>query len=258
MSSQRIDLRDFTAFLFDLDGVVTRTARVHAAAWKQLFDDYLEDRARKDRTGFVPFDPVVDYQEYVDGKPREAGVRDFLVARGISLPTGNPGNGPEMQTLSGLGNRKDQYFIQALAQHGVEVYEGTVSFVREARSRGVRTAIVSSSRNCAAVLDAAGLTQLFDVRVDGLDLQRLGFAGKPAPDMFLEAAHRLDAAPANAAVFEDALVGVQAGSAGGFRLVVGIGSGRHADDLRAHGAHVAVSDLSELILEGWARRHCRQ
>ena len=151
--------------------------------------------------------------------------------------------------MNGLGNRKDQYFIQTLAQHGVEVYEHAVSFVRDARARGVRTAIVSSSKNCAAVLDAAGLTQLFDVRVDGIDLRRLGLAGKPAPDMFLEAARRLETPPARAVVFEDALVGVEAGRAGRFRLVVGIGRGDHAVDLRAHGADIVVADLGELSLE---------
>ena len=192
MPLEHIDLRELEAFLFDLDGVVTRTASIHATAWKRLFDDYLERRARAEGAAFVPFDPVIDYQAYVDGRPREAGVRSFLAARGISLPPGSPDDGPEVETLSGLGKRKDQYFVQTLAQHGVEVYDGTVSFVRDARARGVRTAIVSSSQNCAAVLDAAGLTQLFDVRVDGIDLRRLGLAGKPAPDMFLEAARQLE------------------------------------------------------------------
>jgi beta-phosphoglucomutase family hydrolase len=249
MPPEHINLRELEAFLFDLDGVVTRTASVHATAWKQLFDEYLERRARAEGPAFVPFDPVIDYREYVDGRPREAGVRSFLAARGISLPPGSPDDRPEVETLNGLGNRKDQYFIQALAQHGVEVYEGTVSFVRDARARGVRTAIVSSSQNCAAVLDAAGLTQLFDVRVDGIDLRRLGLAGKPAPDMFLEAARRLKTPPARAVVFEDAVVGVEAGRAGRFRLVVGIGRGDHAVDLRAHGADIVVADLRELSLE---------
>ena len=192
MPPEHINLRELEAFLFDLDGVVTRTASVHATAWKRLFDDYLERRARAQGAAFVPFDPVIDYQKYVDGRPREAGVRSFLAARGISLPPGTPDDGPEVETLNGLGNRKDQYFIETLAQHGVEVYERNVSFVRDARARGVRTAIVSSSKNCAAVLDAAGLTQLFDVRVDGIDLRRLGLAGKPAADMFLEAARQLE------------------------------------------------------------------
>jgi len=254
MSPDHINFRELEAFLFDMDGVVTRTASVHATAWKRLFDDYLEHRARAKGAAFVPFDPVIDYQKYVDGRPREAGVRSFLAARGISLPLGSPDDGPEVETLNGLGKRKDQYFIQTLEQQGVEVYDGTVSFVRDARARGVRTAIVSSSQNCAAVLHAAGLTELFDVRVDGIDLRRLGLAGKPAPDMFLEAARQLKTPPARAVVFEDAVVGVEAGRAGRFRIVVGIGRGDHAVDLRAHGADIVVGDLRELSLEQqWAR-----
>ena len=249
----RIDLGPFEAFLFDLDGVVTRTARVHAAAWKRLFDQYLAHRAAAEGTALVPFDAVEDYLKYVDGKPRAAGVESFLRAREISLPAGRPDDGPEAETLNGLGNRKDRYFSEALEHQGVEVFEGTVRFIREARARGVRTAIVSSSRNSAAVLEAAGLTSLFDVRVDGLDLGRGGLAGKPAPDTFLEAARRLDTSPARSAVFEDALVGVEAGRAGRFRLVVGIGRDDHADALRAHGADLVVGDLGELSLEGQAR-----
>jgi beta-phosphoglucomutase family hydrolase len=251
---EQIKLSELEAFLFDLDGVVTRTASVHASAWKKLFDDFLERRARADGAVFVPFDLVIDYQGYVDGRPREGGVRTFLAARGISLPAGRPDDGPEVQTLNGLGKRKDQYFTQALSEHGVEVYEGTVSFIRDARARGVRTAIVSSSQNCAAVLEAAGLTRLFDVRVDGIDLRRLGLAGKPAPDMFLEAARQLKSSPDRAAVFEDSIVGVQAGRAGRFRLVVGIERVDHTVDLRAHGADIIVADLSELSREEkWAR-----
>jgi beta-phosphoglucomutase family hydrolase len=252
MLAEHVDLSELQAFLFDLDGVVTRTASVHAAAWKRLFDDYLEQRARADGTPFVPFNLVNDYQDYVDGRPRESGVRSFLTARGIALPAGSPDDGPQAETLNGLGARKDQYFIQSLTQHGVEVFKGTVSFIREARARGVRTAIVSSSANCAAVLDAAGLTLMFDVRVDGIDLRRLGLKGKPAPDMFLEAARRLETPPARAVVFEDALVGTEAGRAGGFRLVIGIGEGDHAADLRAHGADIVVADLGVLPIEGHA------
>lgn len=253
IAPDRIDLGPFEAFLFDLDGVVTRTARIHAAAWKRLFDDYLARRASAGGTAFVPFDAIEDYRTYVDGKPRQAGAGSFLAARGISLPAGSPDDGPEADTLNGLGNRKDLYFNEALAHHGVEVFEGAVRFIRQARARRVRTAIVSSSRNCAAVLDAAGLARLFDVRVDGVDLRRLGLPGKPAPDMFLEAARRLDSSAARAAVFEDALVGVEAGRAGRFRLVVGIGRGDHADALRTHGADLVVGDLAELSLEGHAR-----
>ncbi len=180
-------------------------------------------------------------------------MRSFLAARGISLPPGSPDDGPEIETLNGLSRRKDQYFIERLEQQGVEVYDGAMSFIRRARARGMRTAIVSSSQHCAAVLDAAGLAELFDVRVDGVDLRQLGLAGKPAPDMYLEAARRLDTRPARAAVFEDAIVGVQAGRAGQFRLVVGIGRGDHAVALRSHGADIVVLDLHELTLKGHAR-----
>lgn len=249
---RRIELGGFEGFLFDLDGVVTRTALLHAAAWKRLFDEYLAGRATAEGSALVPFDAVEDYLKYVDGRPRAAGVESFLAARGLALPPGRPDDGPEAETLNGLGNRKDRYFTEALEERGVEVFEGTVRFIREARARGVRTAIVSSSRSGVLVLDAAGLSRLFDARVDGVDLDRLGLAGKPAADSFLEAAARLGASPARAAVFEDALVGVEAGRAGRFRLVVGIGRGDHAQALRARGADVVVGDLSELILEGQA------
>jgi beta-phosphoglucomutase family hydrolase len=251
-SSEHIELAGLDAFLFDLDGVITHTASVHARAWKQLFDDYLARRARAKGEGFIPFDLVSDYQKYVDGRPREAGVRSFLEARSITLPIGNPDDGPETETLNGLGNQKDRYFLQSLAQKGVEVCTGAADFVRDAKLRGVRTAIVSSSQNCAAVLSTAGLADLFDVRVDGIDRRRLNLRGKPAPDMFLEAAKRLRTPPRDAAVFEDALVGAEAGRAGGFKLVVGVGGGAHADDLRAHGADIVVANLQQLCLEGRA------
>nr|WP_253203811.1 beta-phosphoglucomutase family hydrolase [Methylosinus sp. KRF6] len=244
--------------MFDLDGVITRTAGAHAAAWKRLFDDYLQQRARIEGVIFIPFDPIDDYQDYVDGRPREAGVRNFLEARGIVLPLGNPDDPPEMETLNGLGNQKDHYFLRELARDGVEVCEGARHFVLDARTRGVRTAIVSSSQNCAAVLEAAGLTQAFDARVDGLDRRRLDLHGKPDPDIYLEAAKRLGTPPRRAVVFEDAIVGVQAGRAGRFRLIVGIGRGAHAGALKAHDADIVVGDLRELLLEndahGFRRR----
>ena len=247
---RRIELGLLDAFLFDLDGVVTRTTSLHAAAWKRLFDEYLAGRAAADGTALVPFDAEEDYLRYVDGRPRAAGVESFLAARGMSLPPGRADDGPESETLNGLGNRKDRYFTEALERRGVEVFEGAVRFIREARTRGVRTAIVSSSRSGAAVLDAAGVSRLFDARVDGVDLERLGLAGKPAPDSFLEAARRLGTWPGRAAVFEDALVGVEAGRAGRFRLVVGVGRGVHAEALRARGADVVVGDLGDLTLAG--------
>lgn len=242
-----INLQKFDAFLFDLDGVITRTAAVHAAAWKRLFDDFLAAHAGE---GAAPFDPVADYRRYVDGKPRAAGVRSFLAARGIELPAGTPADDAEQPTVHGLGKRKNRYFLALLDREGVRVFDSAVALLREARSRAVRTAVVSSSRNCAAVLRAARLTGLFDARVDGVELTRLGLAGKPAPDMFLEAARRLGVAPARGVVFEDATAGVQAARRGGFGLVIGVGSAEHAADLRASGADVVVADLGGVRLEG--------
>jgi alpha,alpha-trehalase len=235
-----IDLGSFDAFVFDLDGVITRTAAVHARAWKQLFDEYLAARAARTGEPFVPFDLDADYRRYVDGKPRQAGVRSFLASRAIEEPR---------QTVVGLGKRKDGYFLALVAREGVEVFDSAVSLIRQARARGVRTAVASSSRNCAAILRAARLSSLFEVRVDGVDLERFGLAGKPAPDMFLEAARRLGVPPARAAVFEDATAGVEAGRAGSFGLVIGIGAAEHAAALLAHGAHAVVADLAEVRLE---------
>lgn len=248
---EHIDLNGFRAFLFDLDGVVTRTARVHAAAWKRLFDDYLSERAKKTGTPFVPFDSTADYQRYVDGKPRQEGAESFLRSRGIALPMGSPNDGPDVETVNGLSNRKDRYFMDTLEHHGVAVFDGTVRFIREARARGLRTAIVSSSRNCKAVVAKAGLTSLFDARVDGIDVADSHLRGKPAPDTYLEAGRRVGAAADQAAIFEDAVAGVEAGRAGRFRLVVGIGKGKHAADLREHGAGLVVADLGGVeLLDG--------
>jgi alpha,alpha-trehalase len=245
-----IDLGQFEVFVFDLDGVITRTAAVHARAWKRLFDEYLASRAARTGEPFVPFDADADYRRYVDGKPRRAGVRSFLAARGIEVPRGTPRDAAGQETVQGLGARKDGYFLELVARDGVPVFDSAVTLVREARAQGVRTAIASSSRNCAAILRAARLSSLFEVRVDGLDLERLGLAGKPAPDMFLEAARRLGVPPARGVVFEDATAGVEAGRAGGFGLVVGVGAAEHAAALRARGAHAVVADLAQVRLEG--------
>jgi trehalose 6-phosphate phosphatase len=243
-----IALREFDALLFDLDGVVTRTAAVHAAAWKRLFDEYL--RRRADRTGesFRPFDVDTDYLTFVDGKPRYDGVRSFLESRGVALPEGTPEDEPGEETVCGLGNRKNMYFREQLRAGGAEVFDTTVHLIRAAREHGLKTAVVSSSKNCAEVLDAAGLADLFDTRVDGVELERLGLPGKPAPDMFLEAARRLGAEPGRAVVFEDAVSGVQAGRAGAFGLVVGVDRSGQADALREAGADIVISDLGELEL----------
>ena len=247
-SENKIDLAGLRAFLFDLDGVVTRTAKVHAASWKRIFDDYLSQRAKKTGQPFKPFDIIVDYRRYVDGKPRQDGAESFLRARGIDLPLGGPDDGPDEETVNGLANRKDHYFNEALDRRGVDVFDGTVRFIRDARARGIHTAIVSSSRNCKAIVAKAGLTALFEARVDGIDALNMHLKGKPNPDTYLEAAKRLKTAADQSAIFEDAVAGVEAGQAGHFRLVVGIGHGAHGADLRSHGAGLVVADLGKVEL----------
>ncbi len=241
-----ISPQSFPAVIFDLDGVVTRTAKVHAAAWKRLFDDYLRDRAKAGGGAFEPFDIDADYRRYVDGKPRYDGVRSFLEARGIQLPYGAPGDSPELETVCGLGNRKNRLFQEQLESRGVEVYESTIALIRELRSRSVRTAIVTSSRNCVPVLEAAGLLDLFDAKVDGIDAERQGLKGKPAPDYFLEAARQLAVEPACAVVVEDAIAGVQAGDAGHFGSVIGVDRAGYAASLLQAGATVVVQDLGQV------------
>jgi beta-phosphoglucomutase family hydrolase len=238
---------DVSTCLFDLDGVLTETAKVHAAAWKQMFDDYLRDRAAKREEEFVPFDPVRDYDEYVDGKPRYEGVRSFLSSRGIELPHGSPNDPPSAETIAGLGNRKNELVLAMIRRDGVQAYEGSVRFVRAAREAGLRRAVVSSSTNCKDVLEAAGIDDLFEARIDGVVADRDQLRGKPAPDTFLAGARALGVGPGEAAVFEDALAGVEAGRAGHFRVVVGVDRVGQADALRAHGADVVVGDLAELL-----------
>ncbi|MEX5219537.1 MAG: HAD family hydrolase [Nitrospiraceae bacterium] len=245
--SQSIDLAQFDAVLFDLDGVLTKTAAVHAAAWKRLFDDYLQVRASRDHTSFRPFDIKADYQRYVDGKLRYDGVKSFLDSRDIALPFGSPQDGPEKETVHGLGNKKDTYFQAHLKEHGVEVYEDAVRFLRAVRAHGLKTAVVSASKSTAAVVQAVGLTDCFDARVDGVESQRLHLAGKPAPDGFLEGARRLGVEPARAAVVEDAIAGVRAGRNGKFGLVIGVDRTGHAADLKENGADVVTSDMAELL-----------
>ena len=238
--------RDYDAVLFDLDGVLTKTARVHAAAWKRLFDEFLQSRAERNDDPFVPFDIEADYRRHVDGKPRYDGVAAFLGSRHIDLPLGAVDDGPDALTVHGLGNRKDAYFVEELAQRGVEVFEQAVDLVRTLRAEDVKTGVVSSSNNCAAVLEAAGISELFDVRVDGLDLARFNLKGKPAPDTFVEAARRLEVESSRAAVVEDALVGVQAGRQGGFGLVIGVDRGGRSLALRKAGADAVVADLAQV------------
>jgi beta-phosphoglucomutase family hydrolase len=235
--------------LFDLDGVLTKTAKVHAAAWEEMFNAYLRERTARTGDRFVAFDPVADYDEYVDGKPRYEGVQSFLVARGIELPRGEPSDPPDAETIDGLGNRKNEIVLKLIHDQGVEPYEGSVRYVRAARDAGLRRAVVSSSTNCRDVLAAAGIEDLFEVRIDGLVAEREHLRGKPAPDTFLAGARALGATPEEAAVFEDALAGVAAGKAGGFGFVVGVDRVGQADALREHGADLVVSDLDELVTE---------
>lgn len=234
------------AVIFDLDGVVTRTAEVHAEAWKQLFDEYLAARAQRLGELFEPFDRRSDYLRFVDGKPRSDGVASFLESRGIELPLGCPRDPEEHETVCGLGNRKNRYFLEALERAGAASYPTTIELIATLRERGVRIAIVSSSRNCVAVLEAAGIRELFEVKVDGLDAAELGLAGKPDPALFLEAARRLGVEPAHAAVVEDAISGVEAGRRGHFGLVIGVDRAAQHEALTAAGADLVVTDLSEV------------
>jgi beta-phosphoglucomutase family hydrolase len=237
----RLGLPDgIRACLFDLDGVLTETARVHRAAWREVFDQVLEAH------GQPPFTDE-DYLKYVDGKQRRDGVRDFLASRGITLPEGSPDDPPEADTVAGVGNRKNVLLVDRLARDGVDVIPGSATYLSAVRDAGVRTAVVTSSANGADVIRAAGLEHLVEERVDGLVAQQEGLPGKPRPDTFLEAARRLGVEPAAAAVFEDALAGVAAGRTGGFGYVVGVDRGDQADALREAGAHVVVNEISDLL-----------
>jgi beta-phosphoglucomutase family hydrolase len=235
------------ACLFDLDGVLTETAKVHAAAWKEMFDAFLRERAAHSSEEFVAFDPVGDYDEYVDGKPRYEGVSSFLDSRGIDLPQGEESDAPGAQSIDGLGNRKNEIVLRMIKDDGVTAYVGSVRYVRAARERGLACAVVSSSTNCRDVLLAAGIEDLFEERIDGVVAEREHLQGKPAADTFLAGARALGVEPGQAVVFEDALVGVQAGRAGGFACVVGVDRVGQADALREHGADIVVGDLAELL-----------
>ncbi|GKQ34974.1 HAD family phosphatase [Streptomyces sp. A012304] len=231
------------ACLFDLDGVVTRTAVVHAAAWKETFDAFLRER---DGEGFRPFDPADDYDEYVDGRPRADGVRTFLASRGIRLPEGEPDDPPDAPTVHGLGNRKNELLLEKIRTQGVQAYDGTLRYLQAVRAHGLRTAIVSSSANTRDVLRSIDAEDLFEVRIDGVVAAERKLPGKPRPDTFLAAARDLGVEPSRAAVFEDALAGMDAGRAGHFGYVVGVDRVGQTDALYAHGADVVVTDLAEL------------
>ena len=234
------------ACLFDLDGVLTPTAKVHAAAWKEMFDDFLRDL---DGDGFRPFDSTDDYDSYVDGRPRADGVRTFLASRDIELPEGEEDDPPQAGTVHGLGNRKNELVLEKIRKEGVQAYPGSVRYVEAVRAAGLRTAVVSSSANCRDVLVSAGIEHLMDVRIDGLVAVERGLRGKPKPDTFLAAAADLGFEPGQAAVFEDALVGMDAGREGRFGYVVGVDRVGQAEELRRHGADTVVKDLADLIGE---------
>ncbi len=240
----------FDAVLLDLDGVLTATASIHAACWKRMFDTYLQRRAAQSRESYEPFDLARDYGRYVDGKLRYDGVRAFLESRGVHLPEGTTEDGPDQETIAGLGNRKDVMVKEMIAAGHVGTYEASIAWVQQLRRHGFKTAVVSASKNTPAVLRAAGIDDLFDAKVDGNVAAREGLPGKPAPDTFLHAAKLLDVPPHRAVVVEDAIAGVQAGRAGGFGLVIGVA--RHVDraDLEQGGADLVVADLEELLEDG--------
>ena len=235
------------ACLFDLDGVLTDTASVHTRAWKALFDEFLRQRAKRTGEEFVPFDPDSDYRQYVDGKPREDGVRSFLESRGIELPEGDPEDPPDKETVHGLGTRKNDAFQKTLHEDGVKVFDGSRRYLEAVADAGLAVAVVSSSANTRDVLQVASLEQFVQQRVDGVTLREEHLEGKPAPDSFLRAAELLDVEPGAAAVFEDAISGVEAGRAGNFGFVVGVDRLGHGDELRRNGADVVVTDLAELL-----------
>jgi beta-phosphoglucomutase family hydrolase len=236
-----------TVCLFDLDGVLTQTAKVHAVAWKEMFDPFLHHWATAHGEDYAPFDAVRDYDEYVDGRPRAEGLRTFLASRGIELPEGSPDDPPDALTISGLGERKNEIVLKLIRDHGVEPYDGSVRYVKAARDAGLRCCVVSSSSNCRDVLAAAGITALFEEVIDGRVAEAEQLRGKPAPDTYLAGARAAGETAEHAAVFEDALVGVEAGRAGKFAIVIGVDRVGQAAELKAHGADVVVGDLSELI-----------
>jgi alpha,alpha-trehalase len=244
-----VDWHRIKAVILDLDGVITRTAAVHARAWKQMFDSYLKRRQQRADESYEPFDPDQDYRQYVDGKPRYEGARGFLQSRGLDLPYGDPEDGPGKETICGLGNWKNQLYQDLLEDMGVEVFDDAVRMLRRWRERGLKRAVVSSSKNCQKVLQLAGLEELFNVRVDGVTAEQQHLKGKPDPDIFLQAARDLEVKPSQAVVFEDAVAGVQAGRAGGFARVVGVAREGDGQALLDNGADVAVRRLDELDRE---------
>jgi beta-phosphoglucomutase family hydrolase len=252
-SSKKVDLDAYDGWLFDMDGVLTETALVHAAAWKEAFDAFLKEESARTGKTYAPFDAESDYFKYVDGEPRADGVRNFLAARGITLPEGSDTDGPDAATVCGVGNRKNELVLAVMKKQGVKLFDGAKELVAELHRRGKKVAVVSASENTVAALTAAGLGDMFDAIVDGLVVKKLKLAGKPAPDSYLQGAKDLDVEPSQAVVLEDALAGVEAGAAGHFGLVIGVDHHDDAahhdycDQLLAHGANVVVRNLTELV-----------
>ncbi|MFO7962643.1 MAG: beta-phosphoglucomutase family hydrolase [Desulfobacterales bacterium] len=243
----KISSTEYDAFIFDLDGVVTDTAGIHASAWKKTFDDYLQQRSTEAKP-FEPFDIRTDYTRYVDGMPRYDGVKNFLASRGITLPYGSPDDPPDRETICGIGNKKNFMFQQFLNKDDIKVYDSTIELIQLLRKHNVHTAIISSSKNCTTILELVGILHLFDVKIDGVESSKLGLKGKPEPDIFEAAAQRLSVEPARAVVVEDAISGVMAGRKGKFGLVIGVDRAHQADKLMEFGADVVVPDLSKVIL----------
>jgi len=239
----------FDAVLFDLDGVITDTARMHAACWKVMFNTYLKRRAETSGEKYIPFEIETDYLNYVDGKPRYDGVRDFLASRNIALDEGTPGSRATEESVCGLGNRKNELVNLRIQMHGIKIFQSSLDFVEYIISSGIKTAIVSSSANSRTVLEAAGIIDLFPVIVDGVTAKEKGLNGKPSPDMFIEAANSLDVEPGKTVVVEDAISGVQAGRNGNFGLVIGIARKDNSDELKENGADLVIRDLGEIVLK---------
>lgn len=242
-----IDLKTLDGVIFDMDGVITDTAITHAKAWKHLFDEYLQKHAWEQNEPFIPFDINKDYRLYVDGKPRYDGVKSFLESRGISLPQGQITDNIEKETICGLGNRKNKYFTQQLNKEGVRIFDSSVTLIKQLKEAGIKTAVISASRNAEDVLRASGILDLFDAKVDGVDSDDLGLKGKPEPDIFLEAASDLGVDPSRAAIVEDSIAGVEAGRKGKFKLVIGVDRAGHSGELKKQGADIVVNDLAELL-----------
>lgn len=238
----------FEAAIFDLDGVVTQTASAHAASWKAMFDEFLRQYGAESNQSFEPFDIERDYHLYVDGKPRYEGVKGFLDSRGLELPLGKPNDSPGVWTIYGMGNLKNRLFQEHIRQQGVDLYESSVELIRSLRQKGMKTAMVSSSKNAVEVLQSVNLLRLFDTQVDGVDSERLQLKGKPNPDIFLQAAKQLEVEPEKAIVFEDAIAGVEAARLGGFGFIIGVDRANQPQALIDHGADIAIKDLQEVIV----------